>query len=77
MKRIFNAAAGVAAIAAALPTLAFAQASGGEWTTSAGDAQRSAWIRSDSRLTREAVDAGDSSFSGKRSWTTSRSTASR
>ena len=45
MKRIFNAAAGVAAIAAALPTLAFAQASGGEWTTSAGDAQRSAWIR--------------------------------
>ena len=45
-------------IAAAL----HAQARGGNWTTSAGDAQRTAWVRVDSRLTKEAVRSGDFRF---------------
>jgi outer membrane protein assembly factor BamB len=45
-------------IAAALS----AQARGGNWTTSAGDAQRTAWIRSDGRLTKDAVRNGEFQF---------------
>jgi hypothetical protein len=35
---------------------------GGEWTTSGSDAQRTAWVRSDARLTREAVQQGQLTF---------------
>lgn len=33
-----------------------------EWTTTAGDAQRTAWVREDERLTREVVQEGQFSF---------------
>ena len=33
------------------PARGYAQARGGEWTTTAGDAQRTAWVRADARLT--------------------------
>ena len=39
-----------------------AQGRGGEWTTSQGDAQRSSWVRSDVRLTKEAVQKGELKF---------------
>jgi hypothetical protein len=45
-------------IAAAL----HAQARGGNWTTSAGDAQRTAWVRADARLTKDAVRSGEFQF---------------
>ena len=35
---------------------------GGEWTTSGYDAQRSAWLRSDARLTKDAVRKGEFKF---------------
>lgn len=35
---------------------------GGEWTTSGSDAQRTAWVRADARLTREAVQKGELKF---------------
>jgi hypothetical protein len=35
---------------------------GGEWTTSQGDAQRSSWVRSDVRLTKDAVQKGEMKF---------------
>jgi PQQ-like domain len=35
---------------------------GGEWTTSQGDAQRSSWVRTDVRLTRDAVQKGELKF---------------
>ena len=34
----------------------------GEWTTSGFDAQRTAWIRGDARLTRQAVQKGEFQF---------------
>jgi hypothetical protein len=37
-------------------------ARGGEWTTTAGDAQRTAWVRGDTLLTREAVQEGQFRF---------------
>jgi hypothetical protein len=49
-------------IGAGVPARLFAQARGGEWTTTAGDAQRTAWVRADARLTREAVQEGQFSF---------------
>jgi hypothetical protein len=39
-----------------------APARGGEWTTSAGDAQRTAWVRADALLTKEAVLEGQFRF---------------
>lgn len=39
-----------------------AQARGGEWTTAAGDAQRTAWVPADERLTKEAVSEGQFQF---------------
>ncbi|HVQ27977.1 MAG TPA: hypothetical protein VMV21_00240 [Vicinamibacteria bacterium] len=39
-----------------------APARGAEWTTTAGDAQRTAWVRGDMLLTREAVDEGQFQF---------------
>jgi hypothetical protein len=35
---------------------------GGEWTTGQGDAQRSSWVRTDVRLTRDAVQKGELKF---------------
>lgn len=35
---------------------------GGEWTTSQGDAQRSSWVRTDVRLTKDAVQKGELKF---------------
>jgi hypothetical protein len=49
-------------IGAAVPARLHAQARGGEWTTTAGDAQRTAWVRADARLTREAVQEGQFRF---------------
>lgn len=49
-------------LAAAVPAIAEAQARGGEWTTSAGDAQRTAWVRADPRLTKDAVGDGEFQF---------------
>src|SRR5687767_11023230 len=49
-------------IGAGFPARLQAQAQGGEWTTTAGDAQRTAWVRADPRLTREAVQEGQFRF---------------
>ena len=49
-------------IGAGVPARLHAQARGGEWTTTAGDAQRTAWVRADARLTREAVKEGQFRF---------------
>jgi outer membrane protein assembly factor BamB len=49
-------------IGAGVPARLHAQAQGGEWTTTAGDAQRTAWVRADARLTREAVQEGQFRF---------------
>jgi outer membrane protein assembly factor BamB len=62
MTRLVRIAIGLAALAAALPDQVHAQARGGEWTTTAGDAQRSAWMRADERLTRDAVGEGQFKF---------------
>jgi hypothetical protein len=35
---------------------------GGEWTTTQGDAQRSSWVRTDARLTKDAVQKGELKF---------------
>ncbi len=35
---------------------------GGEWTTSHGDAQRTSWVRTDARLTKDAVQKGELKF---------------
>jgi hypothetical protein len=50
------------AIGGGVPARLHAQARGGEWTTTAGDAQRTAWVRTDARLTREAVQEGQFAF---------------
>jgi hypothetical protein len=39
-----------------------AEARGGEWTTSAGDAQRTSWVRADALLTKDAVLEGQFRF---------------
>jgi hypothetical protein len=50
-------------LAAASAALLQAQGrGGGEWTTSGLDAQRSGWVRSDARLTKEAVQKGEFAF---------------
>ena len=41
---------------------------GGEWTTSAFDAQRTAWIRGDARLTKDAVIKGEFQFLWKQAF---------
>ena len=52
----------VLGVAAGLPARVHAQARGGEWTTTAGDAQRTAWAPADERLTKAAVEEGQFSF---------------
>jgi hypothetical protein len=45
-----------------IASIAMLHAQGGEWTTSAYDAQRTAWLRSDARLTKDAVQKGEFQF---------------
>jgi outer membrane protein assembly factor BamB len=52
----------VLVIGAGVPARLHAQARGGEWTTAAGDAQRTAWVRADERLTKGAVQEGQFRF---------------
>ena len=54
--RLLATAVMLACLLAAAP---HGQARGGNWTTSAGDAQRTGWVRSDARLTTEAVEQGE------------------
>jgi hypothetical protein len=63
MTRAFRTAILSATCGAACLALLQAQGrGGGEWTTSAYDAQRSAWLRADARLTPEAVKKGEFAF---------------
>ena len=63
-KRLIGAVVMASACGAAIvPPLVNAQGrGGGEWTTSQGDAQRSSWVRTDVRLTRDAVQKGELKF---------------
>ena len=62
MQRLI-AAGFVAALGAAAVSLLEAQGrGGGEWTTSHGDAQRTSWVRTDVRLTKDAVAKGEFKF---------------
>jgi hypothetical protein len=58
IRRILTAALVVPASAALLS----AQRGSGEWTTSGFDAQRTSWLRADTRLTKEAVAKGEFAF---------------
>src|SRR5258708_5228645 len=63
MTRIFRTAfVSVACVAASLALPRAQGRGGGEWTTAAYDAQRSAWLRADARLTPEAVKKGEFAF---------------
>ena len=63
MTKAFTRAILSATCAAASLALLQAQGrGGGEWTTSAYDAQRSAWLRADARLTPDAVKKGEFAF---------------
>lgn len=58
MRRII----GPALILTVCGSLLQAQRGGGEWTTSSFDAQRTAWVRTDARLTKDAVQKGSFQF---------------
>jgi hypothetical protein len=62
MTRLIGIAIVALGVAAGLPATVHAQARGGEWTTSGGDAQRTAWVRTDPRLTKDAVQEGEFKF---------------
>ena len=53
---------GIVVVSVCGAALVRAQGRGGEWTTSQGDAQRSSWVRSDVRLTKDAVQKGELKF---------------
>jgi hypothetical protein len=59
MTRIFRAAAIVGVV---LTASAWLRAQGREWTTAAFDAQRTGWVRSDARLTKDAIRKGNFQF---------------
>ena len=59
MRRIIGAALLSVSI---FTTAAWLHAQGREWTTAAFDAQRTGWVRTDARLTRDAVQKGDFQF---------------
>jgi outer membrane protein assembly factor BamB len=59
---MFRTALALLLIGLGIPSSLRAQARGGEWTTSGGDAQRTAWVRADARLTKEAVQEGQFRF---------------
>ena len=50
------------ACASAAAAVAQGRGGSGEWTTSGHDAQRTSWIRSDERLTKQAVQKGEFQF---------------
>jgi len=52
----------LAGVGGGVTALLHAQARGGEWTTTAGDAQRTAWMRADARLTKQALQDGQFAF---------------
>jgi hypothetical protein len=55
----------VVILGCALVTAVLVEAQGrgsGEWSTAGGDAQRSAWVRTDARLTKDAVQKGELKF---------------
>ena len=60
--RTHVAAAALCAVAASAALLYGQGRGGGEWTTSGFDAQRTGWVRSDARLTKEAVTKGEFTF---------------
>jgi hypothetical protein len=59
MRRIIGAAI---VSAAAVTTAVWLHAQGREWTTAAFDAQRTGWVRTDARLTMDAVKKGEFQF---------------
>lgn len=62
MKRLIPAALLLLTSGLSSSALLQAQRGGGEWTTSGFDAQRTSWVRSDARLTKEAVQKGEFKF---------------
>ena len=52
----------VVSICAGVSALPHTEARAAEWTTTAGDAQRTSWVRADALLTRQAVADGQFSF---------------
>ena len=60
--------AALGAVAGSALLAAQGRGGGGEWTTSAFDAQRTAWIRSDARLTKDAVTKGEFQFLWKQAF---------
>ncbi len=66
--RIMRAAAVVCAAGASFALLQAQGRGGGEWTTAAFDAQRTAWVPSDSRLTKDAVTKGEFKFLWKQAF---------
>ena len=60
MTRQIGAVVAFVALCGVVATALFAQ--GREWTTSNGDAQRTSWVRSDVRLTKDAVQKGEIKF---------------
>ena len=68
IRRIVRATLACGACAVASAVLVHAQRGGGEWTTSRFDAQRTAWVRSDARLTKDAVQKGEFKFLWKRTF---------
>jgi len=63
-KRLIGAVVVASACGAAIvaPVVNAQGRGGGEWTTSQGDAQRSSWVRTDARLTKDAVQKGELKF---------------
>ena len=63
MERTSRSLIGAIAVAAAGGVMvASLHAQGRGWTTSNGDAQRTSWVRSDVRLTKDAVQKGEMKF---------------
>ena len=63
MTRLIRGAVLIAVVSTSIATgAAWPHAQGREWTTAAFDAQRTGWVRSDARLTKEAVQKGEFEF---------------
>jgi hypothetical protein len=62
MEKLFRAAIAVTSVVGSAVLLQAQGRGGGEWTTSHGDAQRTSWVRSDTRLTKDAVQKGEFKF---------------
>jgi hypothetical protein len=63
MTRLIRGAVLIALVSTLIATgAAWPRAQGREWTTAAFDAQRTGWVRSDARLTKDAVQKGEFEF---------------